>query len=130
MMGGAKKVKINKRFLIVLIALAFTIIFAFTTVVFAGSNPDPVTNPDHYNPTDETASGTNFMKKAGVLLGFLRYLGIIVAVVVLAIIGISYMLSSVEGKAEYKKKILPYVLGCFLIVGISLVLGLVADILK
>ena len=129
-MGGAKKVKINKRFLIVLIALAFTIIFTFTTVVFAGSNPDPVTNPDRYKPTDETASGTNFMKKAGVFLGFLRYLGIIVAVVALAIIGISYMLSSVEGKAEYKKKILPYVLGCFLIVGISLVLGLVADVLK
>ena len=55
---------------------------------------------------------------------------LISAVVALAIIGISYMLSSVEGKAEYKKKILPYVLGCFLIVGISLVLGLVADVLK
>ena len=122
--------KINKRFLIVLIALAFTIIFAFTTVVFAGSNPDPVTNPDRYKPIDESASATNVMKKAGVILGFLRYLGIIVAVVALAIIGISYMLSSVEGKAEYKKKILPYVLGCFLIVGISLVLGLVADVLK
>lgn len=122
--------KINKRFLIILIALAFTIIFTFTTVAFAGSNPDPVTNPDRYNPIDKSASATNFMKKAGVLLGFLRYLGIIVAVVALAIIGISYMLSSVEGKAEYKKKILPYVLGCFLIVGISLVLGLVADVLK
>lgn len=122
--------KINKRFLIILIALVFTIIFTFTTVAFAGSNPDPVTNPDHYQPTDASASGTNFMKKAGVILGFLRYLGIIVVVVALAIIGISYMLSSVEGKAEYKKKILPYVLGCFLIVGISLVLGLVADVLK
>lgn len=122
--------KINKRFLIILIALVFTIIFTFTTVAFAGSNPDPVTNPDRYNPIDESASATNFMKKAGVILGFLRYLGIIVAVVALAIIGISYMLSSVEGKAEYKKKILPYVLGCFLIVGISLVLGLAADVLK
>lgn len=122
--------KTNKKFLIILIALVFTIIFTFTTVVFAGSNPDPVTNPDRYKPTDASGSSTNFMKKAGVVLGVLKYLGIIVAVVALAIIGINYILSSVEGKAEYKKKILPYVLGCFLVAGISLVLGLVADVLK
>lgn len=123
--------KIDKKKIIIPIALICTIIFVFmfATTSFA-TNPDPVTNPDLYKPTDTGSSSSEFTKKAGAVLGLLKYLGIIIAVVVLAIIGINYMLSSVEGKAEYKKKILPYVLGCFLIGGISLVLGLVADVIK
>ena len=37
-------------------------------------------------------------------------------------------LSSVEGKAEYKKKILPYVLGCCLLMAISVFIGIIQNV--
>ena len=38
------------------------------------------------------------------------------------------MLSSVVGKAEFKKKILPYVLGCCLIMAISVFIGIIQNV--
>lgn len=121
-----KKVNIK---IIVSMALIIILGIIMTTSVFA-SGSDPMKYPSMYNPFPTTSSAGNFLTKAGMVLGWIRYIGIIVAVVVLAIIGLVYMFSSVEGKAEYKKKILPYVLGCFLIIGISLVLNIVADLSK
>ncbi len=45
--------------------------------------------------------------------------GIIASVLILAMIGIKYMLGSVEEKAEYKKDLIPYVVGAFVVFGIT-----------
>ena len=49
------------------------------------------------------AGSTKFVDSAEKVLGVIKYIGIVVSVLGLAIIGIKYMISSVEGKAEYKK---------------------------
>ena len=51
------------------------------------------------------------------LAGFLWGVGIFVAVIVGAIIGIKYMLGSVQEKAEHKNLLVPYVVGCTIIFG-------------
>lgn len=51
------------------------------------------------------------------LYNLLLGVGIIVAVVVGMIIGIKYMTSSVEGKAELKQALIGYALGCLVIFG-------------
>lgn len=46
-------------------------------------------------------------------------IGIIVAVVVLLVLGIKYMMGSASEKAEYKKTMIPYLIGAIIIFGAS-----------
>ena len=57
---------------------------------------------------------TNIGKR---IMGVLQAVGIVIAVVVLMVLGIKYMMGSAEEKAEYKKTMIPYVIGAVLIFG-------------
>ena len=46
----------------------------------------------------------------------------------MAIIGLKFMFGSIEEKAEYKKSLFPYVVGCVLLVLIPTILKLIATI--
>lgn len=51
------------------------------------------------------------------VIGVLQTVGIVLSVVILVILGIKYMMGSAEEKAEYKKTMIPYLIGaacCFL----------------
>lgn len=54
----------------------------------------------------------------------------IVSVVVLATLGVKYMIGSVEERANYKKTMLPYVVGAFLVFGISNFTAMIYDFAK
>lgn len=61
-------------------------------------------------------SGTEQIDSVGQrVMGILQALGIVIAVAVLMILGIKYMMGSAEEKAEYKKTMIPYVIGAVLI---------------
>lgn len=45
------------------------------------------------------------------LVGILQTIGIVLSVVILVVLGIKYMMGSAEEKAEYKKTMIPYVVG-------------------
>lgn len=101
------------------ILLVFIITFLLVNifnVVFA-------INPDAYKPTDVTTDdAVVFTSKVGIILGAIRNLSAVVSVIILMIIGLKYMLGSVEEKANYKASMLPYVIGIILVVsGTSLV---------
>ena len=49
------------------------------------------------------------------IIGALKGIGTIVAVAILIVIGIKYMMGSAEEKAEYKKVMIPYLIGAVLI---------------
>ena len=49
------------------------------------------------------------------ILGIIRVIGTLIAVGALMILGIKYMLGSAEEKAEYKKTMIPYVIGAVLL---------------
>ena len=77
---------------------------------------DPISDPKYYFPngvTDESSSA--FVEKIGGILGVISTVGIICSVIVLCIIGLRYMLGSVEEKAEYKKTMLGYIIGVALL---------------
>ena len=115
-------IKVNKK-IIISIALIITTLFTLINSVQAFNPDDPKWDP---NPTIQGSS--EFLPAVNEVLGFIQYAGIIVSVVVLAIIGIKYLLSSVEGKAEYKKTMLPYIIGCVMLGGICLILKLIEKI--
>ena len=61
-------------------------------------------------------------------MGYIQVVGMIVAVLGLAIIGLKYMFSSVEGKADYKKAMMPYIVGCFMLMGTSVLIGVIKSV--
>ena len=53
--------------------------------------------------------------RASEILGLIQNVGAVISVVMLMIIGIKYMLGSIEEKAEYKETLKPYLIGALLL---------------
>ncbi len=62
------------------------------------------------------------------ILGIIRVVGTIIAVGVLMVIGIKYMMGSAEEKAEYKKTMLPYLIGAVILFAAVQIGGYVYDL--
>ena len=71
-----------------------------------------------------------FKDKIEKVLGFIKNLGIVISVVVLIIIGIKYMLGSVEEKADYKKTMMPYIYGTLFLFAGSFIPQLIYEIVQ
>lgn len=76
---------------------------------------DPLANPDFWEPTSPNNTSLKFRMKVNNLLGYINVIGIVVSVVTILIVGIKYMLGSVEEKAEYKKTMVGYLIGALLL---------------
>lgn len=69
-----------------------------------------------------TPSGSQRINEiAGIIVGVIRTVGIVLSVAILIVIGIKYMMGSVEEKADYKQSLKPYIIGAFLLFTGSLV---------
>ncbi len=64
---------------------------------------------------DSTTTSTKLNDKLNVLFFAIRVIGITLSVIILSVIGIKYMMGSIEEKAEYKKTLIPYIIGAFLL---------------
>lgn len=74
---------------------------------------------DNYKGNGEDAP--YFISKVNGIVDVIENIGIVVSVIALVIIGIKYMLGSVEEKANYKKTMIPYLIGALLVFSISLI---------
>lgn len=68
---------------------------------------------EYYRPTLE--NDTQIANKAGIVLGYINIIGVIISVLTITILGIRYMLGSVEERSEYKKTMTMYITGAFLV---------------
>ena len=59
------------------------------------------------------------------VIGLIQTVGSVLSVAILVVLGIKYMMGSTEEKAEYKKTLIPYVIGAILIFAASNVAGIV-----
>lgn len=64
------------------------------------------------------------------IIGIITTVGVVVAVVILLVLGIKYMMGSASEKAEYKKTMIPYLIGVVLLVAITQFIGLIANIVS
>ena len=62
------------------------------------------------------------------LVGIITTVGVVVAVIVLLVLGIKYMMGSASEKAEYKKTMIPYLVGAVLIFGASAITKVVVQL--
>ena len=74
---------------------------------------------DQYKGNGEDAP--QFIAKANVIVSVIEAVGVILSVIILILIGIKYMLGSVEERADYKKTMIPYLIGAFLVFTVSLI---------
>lgn len=98
--------------IVVAITVCATIILTGMNVVLAagaGITPNGLT-ADFQNTEGIKTVGQRIM-------GIVQTVGVVVAVVILMVLGIKYMMGSAEEKAEYKKTMLPYIIGAILIFG-------------
>ena len=97
--------------------------------VFA-SDAGTIIDPNDYEP-DSMASAENadnILTIGNDIIGFLQIAGSILSVIVLVVVGIKYMIASAEERAEYKKTLMPYVIGAIMVFGITNILAIVVNV--
>ena len=85
-------------------------------------------NPGDYKPgnlTDDDISKVT--SKANPIIGTIKIVGIVIAVITLVVLGVKYMTGSIEEKAEYKKTMIPYLVGIVLLLGASGIVKAIAS---
>lgn len=88
-------------------------------------------NIDNIKDNDTTVSGGTEIKKIGsYAYTAVTNVGIVAAVVVVAILGVKYMLGSADERAEYKKSMMPYLIGALLVFGASGIAKAVVSLAK
>lgn len=80
------------------------------SMVYANST-STLFSPGEINPTLEKEAENEIKAIGGKIIGLIQGVGIVLTVVILSILGIKYMMGSAEEKAEYKKTMIPYVVG-------------------
>ena len=94
-----------------------------------GSTTYSVINPDTYKPNTSSVENGDKLKNIGNdIIGFLQLIGTVLSVLVLAVIGIKYMVGSVNERAEYKKAMLPYIIGAIMVFAITNLVGIIAKL--
>lgn len=78
-------------------------------------------NPDKTSAENVAGIGNS-------ILGVIQVVGTVIAVGVLMVIGIKYMMGSAEEKAEYKKTMLPYLIGAVILFAAVNIAGYVVGI--
>ncbi len=101
--------------------LAIMLVASIATTVLAGVDLNATIN----NVEKQNLNGNadqQITKVGGNIVNIIQVVGIVVAVIVLLVIGIKYMMGSASEKAEYKKTMIPYLVGAVLVfAGTSLV---------
>ena len=76
------------------------------------------------DPSTLTGTDTDKFNNIGnTIIGALKAIGTIVAVAVLVVLGIKYMMGSAQEKAEYKKTMIPYLIGAIIIFAAPYIAG-------
>ena len=101
-----------------------------TSSKFKGDGSDsPIGNPGYFEPNTSGGDTQVVTSKIAPIVGTITTIGIIVAVATSAILGIKYMVGSVQEKAEYKKTMIPYIIVIVMVVGISVVIKIIVNLI-
>ena len=114
--------KLNKKSvkIVSVLLLAVMMFMCFSPVAFATGLEDLGITP---NP--DSSNLGNGAKLANTVLSALMWLGIAIAVGMMIFLGIKYVTSSPDGKADLKKQLGVYILGLVFILGATTIVGII-----
>ena len=110
--------------LVKILPILMTVLMVFTMVspvlaTVGGVNVSP-------NNQSNIANSVGGMGRT--ILGIIQVVGTIAAVGILMVVGIKYMMGSAEQKAEYKKVMIPYIIGAVLLFAASNIANIVYNL--
>ena len=115
--------KLTKIMSVLLIAVMLISVSSTVLAAVAGAvTPEQVTGASVPGMEDVTNVGNQ-------IVTILTTIGIIASVIVLIVLGIKYMMGSAEEKAEYKKTMMPYVIGAALVFAASAIANILYSFL-
>ena len=126
----SKSVKIITTLLLVIM-----LVMSFSNIAFAsGSGASTagdiggVIDKINDSANDKINDDSGVANLGGQIVGIIQVVGIVVAVVILLVLGIKYMTGSAQEKAEYKKTMIPYIIGAILIFAASTIVNVIFNL--
>lgn len=98
---------------------ALSVLMIVVMIVFTCTNVFAAINPEQIKPGESTKADDTILKVGNTVLTIVTNVGMILAVILVAVLGVKYMMGSTEEKAEYKKSMIPYLVGAVLVFGAS-----------
>lgn len=93
----------------------------------SGTSISGIPDAGEFDPrNEETEDDDELLEMTNKIIGWVELAGVIVSVLVMCILGVKYMVGSVEEKAEYKKSMQPYFIGCLLTFGTVTILKVIS----
>lgn len=114
--------KLVNRIILLLICCMF--LFSLSGVYGTGQgtlDPSKIDKPPELTATEVQPA----IDKIKPIVQYVSGIGIAVSVITLIVLGIKYMVGSIEERAEYKKSMIPYLIGGLFVFGISTVLSII-----
>lgn len=109
-----------------IVLIAIMLVASISSVALADTVTDVLNDMTNKNTSTNTTDGLTSL--GGNIVAIVQVVGIVIAVIVILVIGIKYLVASPEGKAEYKKTMIPYLVGAILIFGASAITKVVVSI--
>lgn len=103
------------------VLMVIMILTSLTSIVCAGGLSGQIDKIGQGNGKDYD----KIISMGQAIVTIMQTVGIVVAVVVLLVLGIKYMMGSAEEKAEYKKTMIPYIVGAILIFAATTIVNIV-----
>ena len=86
-------------------------------------------NPNDYNPNNSNDEvPEKFTNMVNIIATTIQTIGVILSVIVIGLLGIKYMTGSVVERADYKKPMIPFLIGTVLIVAVGTIIRIVNDL--
>ena len=98
-----------------LVKIVAVLLIAICVISFTNNVNAELLDPKNIQPDANVESG-DALQLAQKAAGWIRNISVIAAVIIIMIIGVKYILGSVEEKAEYKKTFMPLIIGIILVV--------------
>lgn len=109
------KMFINIIIIAILVMVMFLNVYSYATAA-----------PDPSGFEGDSSADTDGIKTIGnQIITIVSTVGSIASVIVLVVLGLKYMMGSAEEKAEYKKTLMPYVIGAGLVFAASAIAGII-----
>ncbi len=111
-------------------SISGTVIMGNDKKTEGGSATDIRDDLDDYKPSGNIQEREKLQEIGAVIISALRIVGVVVAVITLSVLGFKYMAGGTAEKAEYKKTMIPFLIGAgMLLIGTQLV-GILYDIIS
>ncbi len=112
-----------------IITMVFTIGIVLMTLTAPAFALDTDIDPSQVTANTDAIDATKVQDIGGKILGGIQVASAVLATLIIAVLGVKYMMGSAEEKADYKKSFVPYIIGALLIFAAPQIAGMIFSIL-